>query len=1229
MQPFDTVNAPLEGTALIEASAGTGKTHTIATLVVRLLVERGHAISEVLVVTYTRAATAELRERVRRRVFEAQEVFERVAAGAKSDEATKRDAQLEALAQRSVERGTCERDVGRLVAALRSFDQAAIYTIHGFCQRTLAERAFESRAAFQIELVDNQLAWLDEVVRDHYARELYGADEVFARFVREAKRLTPSSLLSLATDAARDPDLVVTPPARAVDLPAAVAGFEAARQRVHDLFVRDRDAIIALLSTPKMLNQQVYAPAKLHGKLLPALDAVLQQRPGELPAELSKLTTAALHARTNGAFRGGREPRHALFDAIQGLCDTNDDVTAVLEQRLLAFLHSLITYVRRELPARKAEQGVQAFDDLLFRLDAATSGSAGFALVDKIREAYPAALIDEFQDTDTVQCRVFQRIYDAHSKRPGVLFLIGDPKQAIYGFRGADVFAYVAAARREGTRAYTLGVNYRSDPSLVRAVNAVFAGAQRPFLFPEVQFHPVDARDAARDQLTRAGAHQPPLEILFLARSGDAVTSKGEAAPGIALAIAAEIVQLLASEHCIAGRRVEPRDLAVLCRTNQQARLVQDALRGRGVPAVLDGDSSVFITSAADELERVLAAVAEPTDAGLVRSALATSILGVDAKGLLALEASDTAWDGWLASFHAWHERWSRHGFMQALHALLDDTGVPARLLGLPDGERRLTDLTHLAELLHGETMRRRHGPLSLLAWYRRIRSGGGLPGEMAPQVAQIRMESDARAVTLTTIHKSKGLEYPIVYAPFLWDGRVRALSKAHVSFHDAARDNRATLVLSTTQGSAEVQRAGEEEQAENLRLLYVALTRAKHRLSVVWGAINEGEDGPLAYTLHQPPGAALDGLAAAAAARYQGASDDELRADLQRLVVSSKGAIVVRDLPTSPASIRYARVHSETALHARVLTTRHRDLIRLSSFSRLAAGRSVVSVATVDEAIEHDAQDVVASPPPLTVDDEPVLLAEFPSGPGPGTLIHGIYEAIDFRETELAALRPHVQGALAAYGVDAALTDVLCRGVSQTLVTPLGDTLPMLASVAPADRLVELEFVFPVALDEAAQGRLTARKLSQVLAQHARSAAERSYADRLGDLAFAPLRGYLRGFMDLVVRHEGRYFLIDYKSNHLGGSPRDYSPALLTAQMAHHHYVLQYLLYTVALDRYLAQRVHAYDYERCFGGVYYLFVRGMSPAHAPGTGVYFDRPPRALIEALSQLLHAPQAGEA
>ena len=583
-------------------------------------------------------------------------------------------------------------------------------------------------------------------------------------------------------------------------------------------------------------------------------------------------------------------------------------------------------------------------------------------------------------------------------------------------------------------RLHTLGTNYRADPALIGAVNRLFQRIKEPFVFDQIDFLPVEPAPRASDQLADAAAGEPPLQILFVPRTGQEARggqiNKGWAVPWLMKAVAAEIVRFLTSGPMIGERPVEPGDIAVLCRKNKQAAQMQEELRALGVPTVLQTEASVFEAPEAAEMERVLLALSDPGDPGAIRAALATSLLGQNASDLYALEQEEHQWDEWVQRFQDWHDVWVQRSFVTAFRALLDSQDVQPRLLATIDGERRLTNVLHLVELLHTASTEERRGPHALLHWLRQMQTDVEARAALGGEAAQIRLESDAAAVKLTTVHKSKGLEYPVVYCPFLWDGKVlQGVDEKLPRFHDPRDGNRLKLDVGSEQHDTHVERAEYEAFAENLRLLYVALTRARHRCAVVWGPFRDAETSALGYVLHQPTDRSED-LRAITAERIQSffeSDDDEaMRADLEAIAGSAPGCIAIADLSLESVERYTAEVAEPHQLQCRMTTRSVSKSWRSSSFSALSASETMIS-EPAGEGLDHDASVATTPEQVLPEVDHQVTLHEFPMGARAGQLVHEVLERLDFQVSDPSVIRDGVASTLARFGFEERWAEVLC----------------------------------------------------------------------------------------------------------------------------------------------------------------------------------------------------------
>lgn len=1197
MKPFDLENTPLDGVHLIEAGAGTGKTHTIAGLFLRLIVEQGLTIDQVLVVTYTKAATEELKRRIRERLLSARAILSGAAP---------LDPLTAALARRGVAPG---RALQRIQEALTSFDRAAIFTIHGFCQRVLHHFAFETGHLFEAELVQDAQPLTQEVADDFWRRFISQAPAEFARYAVD--RLKGPEAWTALFHHCRFPRLHLVPEAVKPAL-TSIAPWRRAAGQVCRAWPAAREAVLRLL-TSESLSGTSYgrcAPARGGAGTTPrtlrltALAAAMDQWEGGYPlfGQFEKFTQFFLNKSTK---KNHLAPRHPFFDLCEHAAVCEDEMTRQFSDYVRYLKVKFVQEAGRRLDRKKNRKNILFFDDLLTQVHNALQSDRRAGLVDAIRTQYQAALVDEFQDTDPLQYEIFSSLFAGGRS---LLFMIGDPKQAIYGFRGADIYAYLQA-RENARHQHTLTRNWRSRPDLIKAFNTLFGSHPRPFGFERIPF---EAAVAAHPDLQSGG---PPFRLWYVTRTDQEDVARPiaqqAALPRIVTAVAEEIVRLLSD----AAAGLAPEAIAVLTRTHRQAQLVKDALARRRVPAVLHSDGRVFDTDEAADLACVLGALAGPSNPRKVRTALATAMLGADAAMLRgAMEGPADAWQARWARFDDYHQVWLRRGFYRMFSHFMAREGIKARLLTLPDGERRLTNLLHLAELLHRASVEHQLGPEGLIKWLTAQRRNGTMDAD----AQKLRLESDAHAVRIITTHKSKGLQFDVVFCPFTWTG-VKTDDAAAV-FHDPSAQERLTLAIGPDIAPAHLRQAAEEALAENLRLLYVALTRARHRCYMVWGCIKGTAISAPAYLLHSPPAGQGDWMAALQS-KMTGMTDARMIAELNLLGERSQGTIAVQELP-APGRTRYANPYGRPVdLHCRSFERSIDGEWRVASFSSMTAALPPES----DDRPDRDAEYVDDRGEPSGPPGAGGLL-DFPRGAHAGLFFHDLLEHWDFGNADTDQRAALVAGKLLAHGFDlqwAAAVDRMLACLAH-LRLPAGapDATLQLARVPAHQRVNEMEFYFPLK-------RLGAGELKRVFEKHGQAIFMDFGTDvavhPLDRLSFAPMHGFLKGYMDTVFLHEGRYYLVDWKSNHLGGTWEDYAPDRLGKVMAEAHYFLQYHLYVVALDQLLRRRVRGYAYERHFGGVHYLFLRGLRGA-AASTGVYYTVPDPALLEALKELLVDTQA---
>ncbi|HWI81738.1 exodeoxyribonuclease V subunit beta [Ramlibacter sp.] len=1213
-EALDVFQCPLQGVRLIEASAGTGKTWNICGLYLRLLIENGLEVQQILVVTFTKAATAELRERVRERITQVLARLEERGPESADPFVTEL---LAALHDKGFENGAL---IKLLTRAARNFDEAAIFTIHGFCKRALDDTPFAAGLPLAQEMIEDDGELRQEVANDFWRREVAGGGIApqLAGWLLERKDSPQKFAEILKRHAGKPLSAVVWPEGTGDGMPDLDdSEFRHAHAQARALWRAGRSGILACVAEAlPRLNGNLWRPGSLETAAEQWDEVLAAADPNECPPtknKLKNLTPECLKPKARLAACG----HHDFFVAAQTVLDAWKSLQARLEQARWVLLRRLAEEGPEQLRRRKRERRVVAFDDMLFNLHERLHGERGAELAATLRQRFPAALIDEFQDTDPLQFEIFDSVYGGAD---GLLFLVGDPKQAIYSFRNADLHTYLQARGRAQAE-YTLAENQRSTPAMLAGLNALFEANPRAFMLEGLDYHPVRAGKKPRKPLVDRTRPRAALQLWRLPSDGDedGAVDKKDAKHRAVRACAGEIARLLGAaergEVTHDGRPLAAGDIAVLVRSHAEGSLMRRELQALGVGSVELSQTSVFDSADAQELERILTAVLEPRREPLLRAALATELLGCTAADLEALSDHERAVLRRMAQFSDYRDTWLRHGAGPMLRQLVAAEGIAARMLLRADGERRLTNLRHLSECLH-EAAREHPGPEALLRWLQRQRrehEGG--------EATQVRLESDQNLVQIVTIHKSKGLEYPIVFCPFLWDGSAGGGGEAIPrEYHDEA--GRPVIDYRDLADDPDVKRRMRmEADAERLRLIYVALTRAVHRCYLVVGAYSVKSFGRPSTS--ECSGNPLNWLVAGA-----GIAPDawrERKAPAQRIVDAwstlagmNSPHIAIEALPdAAPQPVDIPRPAPDS-LAARPPPAHIASGWRIGSYSSLAHGAKSEAAADHDLRVEAAAgEHAEAAPTPRESRDRALAtlpaddILRFPRGARAGETLHAVFERADFAdpsqwpEVVVQALRfKPPQGS----GDSESWAAMVLRLLADVTGTPL-PAGHRLADVARDRRLVELEFSLPAA-------GLDARALAATLRRHGYPVA---------GLAFGRLEGYLRGFIDLVYEHQGRFHVLDWKSNHLGWNAADYAGAKLADAMARQGYHLQYLLYAVALHRYLRQRLRGYDHERHFGGVSYLFVRGVRPAwtDADGSaaGVYFHRPSLAVIEELDALL--------
>ncbi len=1073
----------LQGLNLIEAGAGTGKTYTISRLYLRLLLEKQLSVKQILVVTFTVAATLELRDRIRELISQAQYL---VSGGQPLPDGIP----------------TPPNAVQLLKNAVSEFDEAAIFTIHSFCDRILRENCFESRVLFNTELLEDVSRINRQIVEDYLRMHNLKDTAALWEIVKLQQRAPLAPLAPAMVQAATDYDR----------LGAALISC------LTDLYDNPRVSL------------------------------------GDIPQRYPHPSW----------------PEHAAI--LDEVTTKSKEFTALYKQYRQAQLSQLALnfrdFYRERLANLRHSLNFRSFNDILLDLYTTINSGSGDLLVQSIHRRYAAAMIDECQDTDKLQFEIFRRFFMDDSDMP--CFLIGDPKQSIYGFRNADIFSYLDISRHVGQR-YTLGINYRSSDLNITAANSIFTSMQKPFLLPGLDYHPVAPSPESKGNqtpLSFSGSLRDEAEsgIDFIhldvpgreTKQGPKPPEDPDLQKASVAATTAKISQLLASNQVrIGDRELRPSDIAILVMQHDQARAILEALRALNIPAVVQNNGNVLICREADELLLVLNAILDPRRENF-NGALLTRLCGIAPERLDSMLADefDSSYEDHILRFKQYYEIWNQQGFFPMFRRFLDDYQTRSRLLREPGGERRLTNLLQLGEILNSADI---SGANTLFDWFCRQRaSDEGTEYEM-------RLERDDDAVKIMTVFASKGLEFPLVFCPFFWSKGLRKQNRGNFGIYH--EDNQALIGLKNDADSVEAMRF--EDLAETMRLFYVGLTRARNKCWVYWNEAMTTNPFTLLFGENYEVPASLPGV------RFLNGFDP---AALPLPVTT--GAIELNPLPVPPPESRL------------------KSLWTITSFSSLAGSRHTL---TVEDGMPEDDEGGSTTE---TVPEARGFMA-FPRGANPGSFIHQVLEEMDFAITDPAGLENLIRRYLKLYNITSRnqSEDLLTAGVMEMLrklmsASLSGDPRFKLGNLPPERRLVELEFHFTMT---PAYGPLPEFPTWPLLNRFLRT---------------NPVpTGFMNGFIDLIFQHGGKFYILDWKSNYLGPFPDDYRPEKLHRAIDEHLYNLQYLIYCVALDRFLRQRLPGYTYETHFGGVYYIFLRGVGERD---NGIFFERPAPELIRTLA-----------
>ena len=1232
MQPLSAESLPLSGCHLIEASAGTGKTYNITRIYLRLLLEEKLDVKKILVMTFTRAATEELRGRIAREIRNALDNW---------GQFDKNDSFFAALTEKS----TIDDAIPVLHNALLHLDEASIFTIHSFCKRVLAQQAFSSGVDFNVQMEADTADIELEAVRDWYRTLAYGhkAGDGSANDYQLLTQNWPAP--DNFRKAFRDL-LSSNTPVQANTPESIQADFQQQKSDCLQHLQADQSLVFAELIDS---HKQKRIRTEEWQELINWLNSDLFDDSSSGSQTMPKQASSVF----NGV-RYGKKPadiKQQLLDLFASVKQLKEDAAKIDDRIEKSLSYQIaaqgIDIIRRKIAQAKQRARVMNYDDLINQLGAAVAKENNLAQL--IKAQYPVALVDEFQDTDPQQYAILKAVYqgskdtETDDSSPGALYMIGDPKQAIYAFRSGDVFTYLSA-RDDADKQWLMDTNWRSSGNMVNACNRLFYGASLPsqhesgtaqdvFGF-DIQYIPVKASDKAdktpltfsagpaADAASKHTRSNAALQLIYFPFNEDyrpGRSAKEEMnqsfCPVIAGWCSHEIHSLLSENTLIGEQPLQEQDIAVLVRDKKEAAYIQDALRLAGYPSVyLSTHDNVFLSVEAGELEQVLSGILDLENERLLIAALSTRYLGCDSTELFSLKEDETLWEAHRERVFKLRETWLKRGFMAMALNLLHQNFTPHP----QHHERSLTNAIQLLELLQQAGQQHRQ-PEQLLNWLREQ-----IEAQSASAEAELRLESDAGLIRIITQHGSKGLEYPVVFIPFAtrYKDPAKFGSKTIDLFKYHERDTR-QLNYFIGQDKSITELYSEEAYAETIRLLYVAITRAEHRCYLCVTAFSKFHLSPLGQTLKL-------------------SAEDDLQHKLLTLAESEPESIHVQqiddiDFPVTREQMLTDELHYSPA----VFKGRIERNWWLSSFSALTRNLRHGGISSPDRD-QHELLNEAELARSETAAEEKPIRFTLTKGAAAGNLLHDILEHSDFTQ-------PHWQRSLERplsrfnETLDAVQQSELIDWLESCLDTRLSgaaqDSGPKLNELSWSQTLRESEFYFP--MEQVKPGALGA-----LLAAHRRQRAHKNIAQDqqqksspiplslksdnyiLQDMALqnTTLQGMMHGFIDLVFEWQDKYYIVDYKSSHLGDQFDDYQYDALDKNVRDNYYDLQYLLYSLALHRYLKNRLPDYDPQQHFGGIYYLYLRGMNPGS--DTGVFnTDISPELLFE-LDDLFSADSSSE-
>ncbi|REL35542.1 exodeoxyribonuclease V subunit beta [Thalassotalea euphylliae] len=1165
LQPLFAEHLPLSGRHLIEASAGTGKTFNITRIYLRLLLEKGLTVEQILVMTFTKDATEEIKSRI------GQTLRNTIA---KWDELTATEPFYQEVAKDLVKTEA----MAKLHRALLFLDDAAIFTIHGFCKRVLSEFAFDSGLLFNLVMESSCQEQTLEAVQDWY---------------RLIAKQDPDSYLTIA-EFWPEPEQFVQVFSGAIDKHHSITTPSTAElcQQINALAV---DAANSLSSHQSFLFEHLVNNQKGAKKeeRISEYEQLASWLNNATTAELSQLLAMpSMPASFIDGRRFGRSKAKAeIVEIVSPVNELKPVIVDIAGQvkRIQAYeiIARSLKSIADAVAEKKQRLGLLSFDDLIAILaQQLSSGDAGRILANKLAKQYPAAMVDEFQDTDPNQFDILTNIYQNTDN--AALYLIGDPKQAIYAFRGGDIFTYLSA-RDFCQYFWVMDTNWRSSAEMIQGYNRLFYGtaldqSAKHIFGKNIPYFPVAASNTVEP--VALADNDLPLQFVHFPFDDESATAKPAQRAEMAQWLAQKIVSLLNDNQ----QQVSASDIAILVRDGTEAAIVKQALTEHQLASVyLSNRSNLWHSEQAQQLLLVLKAVLFLEQDRYFNAGLASGLLGHTPSSLLALSANELAWQEVKFSFKAIRDEWQYKGFISAALKLLHEHVA----VNGEHKERALTNLLHLFELLQAASARY-HQPLELLYWFEQQISTDSTESD-----AELRLESDEQLIKIVTQHGSKGLEYPIVFVPFASrhknPSKIGNRNVTVIEYHD----EQGQLHTRLSGNKQQVEQMAEEAYAESIRLLYVAVTRAVQRCYLLVANFDKVENSPLGKTLTWSADVVISGELQALSQQYPNAIGYRAighSAFEKRAIADDK----IGEQNTEIAAINNVGANTNINANAKAspeLATFTSKIERdwwLSSFTALSKNLRHGGVSLPDRDLD---QPMAVSAPGVNR-----IGFDLAKGAQTGNLLHDLLEQGDFHQGDWRSLSAAMKIKYAAL-LEGWSGEELAAWCEQLVTCEIAEDLS-LANIAPKAVLKEQEFYFPME-------QASSQKLAVLVYQHRQRLLARSNSQSKAVKlpAYQALKGMMHGFIDLIFEYEGKYYVCDYKSTHLGDSFEHYHGEALQQNIADNYYDLQYFIYCLALHRLLKSRIDDYDPAQHFGGVFYLYLRGMKNKQTAGerTGVFFS----------------------